>query len=164
MQLKLLCQNCHMLAMNDMCKKGLSPYEAEILVDDLELAAYYEQAYALAPSKHMVNWILRDVMGYLKENKLSLSELKMTPEKLAALVSLVDKGIINNRAAQEVFALVCQTGQAPEAIVKEKGLEQIGSSDELEAIVKELLAANLRHKLPIIKQAKKKCLAFLSGK
>ena len=123
-------------------KNGLTPYEAEILVDDLELSHYYEQAHKLNPSKQIVNLILRDVMGYLKESKISLNELKMTPDKLASLVTLLEKGVINNRAAQEVFAIVCQTGQAPEEVVKEKGLEQIGSSDELEAMVKEMLAAN----------------------
>ena len=43
-------------------------------------------------------------------------------------------------AAKEVFALVAQTGKEPAVIVKENGLEQIGSSDELEAIVKEIIA------------------------
>jgi aspartyl-tRNA(Asn)/glutamyl-tRNA(Gln) amidotransferase subunit B len=123
-------------------QNGLTPYEAEILVDDLELSNYYEQAHKLNPSKQVVNLILRDVMGYLKETKIPLNELKMTPDKLASLVTLLEKGVINNRAAQEVFAIVCQTGQSPEAIVKEKGLEQIGSSEELEVMVKELLAAN----------------------
>ena len=123
-------------------ENGLSAYEAEILIDDIELATYYESAHKLNPSKLIVNWILRDIMGYLKEHKIPLSELKMTPEKLAALVTLLEKGIINNRAAQEVFVAVCQTGQSPEAIVKEKGLEQIGSVEEIEAMVKEVLAAN----------------------
>ncbi len=125
-----------------MNQNGLSAYEAEILVDDIELSNYYEQAHKLNPSKQIVNLILRDVMGYLKESKIPLNELKMTPDKLASLVTLLEKGVINNRAAQEVFAAVCQTGQSPEQIVKEKGLEQIGSVEEIEAIVKELLAAN----------------------
>ncbi len=124
-------------------QNGLSAYEAEILVDDIELASYYEQAHKLNPSKSIVNWILRDIMGHLKEHKIPLNELKMTPDKLATLIGLVEKGVINNRAAQEVFAIVCQTGQNPEQVVKEKGLEQIGSSEELEAMVKELLAANV---------------------
>ncbi|HSW74151.1 MAG TPA: Asp-tRNA(Asn)/Glu-tRNA(Gln) amidotransferase subunit GatB, partial [Candidatus Limnocylindria bacterium] len=49
-------------------QKVLTPYEAEILVDDLELAAYYEQASGTTTGKQVVNWILRDVMGYLKEH------------------------------------------------------------------------------------------------
>jgi aspartyl-tRNA(Asn)/glutamyl-tRNA(Gln) amidotransferase subunit B len=121
-------------------RQGLTPYEAEILVDDLELANYYEKAAKINPSKHIVNWILRDIMGYLKDQKITLAEFKVTPEKLAQLIALVDKSVINNRAAQEVFLIVAQTGQDPEAVVKEKGLEQVGSVEELEKIIKEMLA------------------------
>ena len=143
-------------------QNGLSAYEAEILVEDKDLGHYYEQAYALNPSKQVVNWILRDVMGYLKEHKLSLAEIKMTPERLAALVDMVTQGIINNRAAQEVFAIVCQTGQEPQEVVKEKGLEQMGSSDELEAMVKELLAAHPAQ-VADYKAGKEKMFGFFVG-
>ena len=123
-------------------KNGLTPYEAEILVDDLDLSNYYEQAHKLNPSKQIVNLILRDVMGYLKEHKISLADFKVSPEKLAKLVSLLEKGTINNRAAQEVFKEMASSGNDPEQIVKDKNLEQMGSVEELEAMVKELLAAN----------------------
>ena len=143
-------------------KNGLTYNEAEILVDDLELAAYYEQAHSFNKSKQVVNWILRDVMGYLKKHKIPLNQIKMTPEKLAMLVSLVEKGTINNRAAQEVFAIVNETGQSPQDVVKEKGLEQIGSVDELEAIVKELLAT---HPVQVAdyKAGKEKMFGFFVG-
>jgi len=125
------------------CKeKGLSLYEAEILVDDRELADYFEKVYELSPSKQAINWVLRDVLGYLKEAKISLIECKVTPEKLAAIIRLVESGKINNSVAKEVFEVVAQTGDEPENIVKEKGLEQIGSVDKLEVIVKEIIAAN----------------------
>ncbi len=81
-------------------------------------------------------------MGYLKEQKISLIECKVTPEKLAEIVQMIEDGKINGHAAKEVFEAVAQTGKEPADIVKEKGLEQIGSADELEAIVKEIIAAN----------------------
>ncbi|MFC1845641.1 Asp-tRNA(Asn)/Glu-tRNA(Gln) amidotransferase subunit GatB [Candidatus Dependentiae bacterium] len=115
------------------CKeKSLSAYEAEIIVDDLELANYFEKAHELNPSKQIINWILRDLLGYLKEHKISLIECKVSPEKLAGLVNLVESGKINNHAAKEVFEIVAQTGEDPEEVIKERGLEQIGSVDELE--------------------------------
>ncbi len=121
---------------------GLSPYEAEILIDNKDLANYFEQTHALTKSRHLINWILRDLMGYLKEHKLELANCKLSPELMAELMNLIDKGTINNAAAKEVFEIVMQTGQSPAVIVKEKGLEQIGSTDELEAIVKQLVANN----------------------
>src|SRR4029078_3528282 len=53
---------------------GLSSAEAEILIDDSLLADYFETAYSHSPYKSLIKWVGRDVMGYLKENKLTLSE------------------------------------------------------------------------------------------
>lgn len=121
---------------------GLTPYEADILIDDIELARYFEQAYKLNSSKQIINWVLRNVLGYTGEHKIALVDFKVTPEKLARIVELIDNGTINNRAAQEIFEEVAQTGKSPADIVKEKGLEQIGSVDELEKIVKNIIDSN----------------------
>ena len=81
-------------------------------------------------------------MGLLKNEKISLTECKITPEKLAKLIDMLDKGVINNSAAQEIFIDMAQTGKEPESIMQEKGLQQIGNVEELEAIIKEIVAAN----------------------
>lgn len=125
------------------CKDyGLSEYEAEILVDDLELANYFEKATTTSKSKSLINWILRDLMGYLKEEKITLASCKVTPEKLAQIVDLIDQGTINNQGAKQVFTVVAKTGAVPADVVKEQGLEQIGSTEELEAIIKEIIDQN----------------------
>ncbi len=123
-------------------QKELTPYEAAILVDDIELANYFEKASQYTESKQLINWMLRDVLSYLKEQKISLIEFKITPQQLAEIVELVDKGIINNRSAQEVFKIVAQTGESPEQVVKNKELEQVGSVEELEKIIKEIITSN----------------------
>ncbi len=123
-------------------KNGLSAYEADILVEDIQLANYFDAAHKVSPSKQVINLILRDLLGYLKEHSLALSECKVTPEKLAAIAELIESEKINNRAAKEVFETVAQTGKKPAAIVKEKGLEQIGSTEELEKIVQQIIDEN----------------------
>ncbi|EKD48787.1 MAG: hypothetical protein ACD_64C00133G0003 [uncultured bacterium] len=123
-------------------KSGLSEYEADILVEDRELGNYFDAAHKVSASKNVINLILRDLLGYLKEHNLTLAKCKVTPEKLAAIAELVESGKINNRAAKEVFEAVAQTGKAPELVVKEKGLEQIGSTAELEAIVQQIINDN----------------------
>ena len=121
---------------------GINAYEAGILVDDRELAEYFEDAAKHTKSNLLINWILRDIMGYLKEHKLHISNFKVSPNKLAELINLLEDGTINNRAAQEVFEIVIQDGTSPTQIVKDKGLEQIGDSAELEKIVKEIVESN----------------------
>lgn len=144
------------------CAQGLSPYEADIIVNDLELADYYEAVYTHTQSKLAVNWILRNVMGYIKEHKLTFADCKVTPERLAQLVELIEKGIINSSAAQEVFEEVAATGAAPSDVVKSKGLEQIGSIDELDAIVKQVLADNPDN-VAAYKAGKDKLFGFFVG-
>ena len=143
-------------------EKGLSAYEATILVEDRELANYFEQASKHTQSKHLINWILRDVMGYLKEHKLSLASFKVTPEKLAQLVDLIENNTINNSAAKQVFEIVAQTGAIPLDVVKEKGLEQIGSSEELEKIILEIIKKN-PDSVAKYKAGKEQLLGFFVG-
>lgn len=143
-------------------KLGLSEYEADVLLENPELCHYFEQAYAHHPSKPIINWILRDIMALLKEEKITLAACKVTPEKLAQLVQLLEKDVINNRAAQEVFLEMAKTGDAPQDIVKHKGLEQITSSAELEAIIKQIIDQNPDN-VAQYKAGKQKLFGFFVG-
>lgn len=143
-------------------QKGISAYEADILLEEPELAEYFEKATSFSSSKSIINWILRDLMAYLKNEKISLAESKVTPEKLAQLVDLLDKGVINNKAAQEVFALVAKTGKNPAEIVKEQGLEQIQSTDELESVIKQIIA-QYPNQVAEYKSGKEKMFGFFVG-
>jgi aspartyl-tRNA(Asn)/glutamyl-tRNA(Gln) amidotransferase subunit B len=93
-------------------------------------------------SPTLINWVLREFMGCLKDQKLAIHECLITPEKLAHLVALIDQGKISNRAAQEVFAEMLKTGEEPGDLVKRMGLEQLENREELEALVKKLIADN----------------------
>ena len=143
-------------------KEGLSAYEADILVEDLDLANYFDQAHAISKSKPIINWILRDLLGYLNENNVHLKECKVTPQKLATIVDMLESGKINNHAAKELFSIVAQTGGEPADIVKEKGLEQIGSIEELEAIVKQIVDEN-PDTVAAYKQGKDRLFGFFVG-
>lgn len=123
-------------------KCGLTDYEADILIEDINLAHYFDTAQTHTQSKTLINWILRDLVGYLKETKVNLADCAITPERLAQLVDLVDQGAINTPTAKEVLIFVAENNQDPIVIIEEKGLKQIGSVDELEAMVKEIIAAN----------------------
>lgn len=142
--------------------KGLSAYEAEIIVEDSELADYFENTYETYPSKLIVNWVLRDVLGYLKDQKISLIECKVTPTRLAKIVELLDTQKINNRAARQVFEEVAQSGKDPLEIVKEKGLEQVGSIEELEKTVKEIIDENPKN-VALYKSGKDRLFGFFVG-
>jgi aspartyl-tRNA(Asn)/glutamyl-tRNA(Gln) amidotransferase subunit B len=121
---------------------NLSAYEADVIVSEFAFTVYFEQAMNIYPKKSIVNWFLRDVIGLTNEQKIELKDCKVTPEKLAKIVQMVDESLINNAAAKEVFETVAKTGANPEEIVEQKGLKQIGSVDELEKIVLKVLQEN----------------------
>ncbi len=52
-------------------QKGLSAYEADILIEDIELARYFDAVSEISKSKQIINWILRDLLGYLKEHAVN---------------------------------------------------------------------------------------------
>ena len=116
--------------------------DIEILIHDIALAHYFEQSAQLTKSPSLINWVLRDLLGYIKDQKTTLQTVKITPAKLAALVELIDKGTINTSAAREIFVEVANSGKEPNIVVKEKGLEQVGDIAELEKIVQEIITAN----------------------
>ncbi|HBY05795.1 MAG: Aspartyl/glutamyl-tRNA(Asn/Gln) amidotransferase subunit B [candidate division TM6 bacterium GW2011_GWE2_42_60] len=143
-------------------KYALKTDDVDILIGDRELADYYEKAAKTQSSSTLINWVLRDLLGFVKEHKIALSDCKVTPEKLAQLVHLVDQGKINNRAGQEIFAVVAETGKDPQALVKELGLEQMGDSSELDAVVQKLIAENPTQ-VADYKAGKTKLMSFFVG-
>ncbi len=81
---------------------GLSEYEADILIEDIDLANYFDAAKKYTASKNLIHWILRDLMGYFKEQKISLSECKVTPERLGKIVDLIDQ-VLSTALPQKKF-------------------------------------------------------------
>jgi aspartyl-tRNA(Asn)/glutamyl-tRNA(Gln) amidotransferase subunit B len=118
---------------------GLSSYEADVLMNEPELCAYYEQAMGCVPSKLMINWVLREVAGAAKEAKVAVHALRITPARLATLIQLIDTQVVSARAAADVFAVMLQSFDAPHTIVKALGLEQVGDSAELEALARAVI-------------------------
>ncbi|KKP25746.1 MAG: Aspartyl/glutamyl-tRNA(Asn/Gln) amidotransferase subunit B [candidate division TM6 bacterium GW2011_GWF2_30_66] len=143
-------------------ENGLSQYEAEIIAEDLDLASYFENSYKIYSSKNIINWVLRDILGLLKDQRISLNECKITPERLAKLVELLDTGKINNRGAKEVFEEIALSGKEPSIVIKEKGLEQIGSVEDIEKIVKEIIDSNPDN-VALYKSGKDRVFGFFVG-
>ena len=121
---------------------GLNDYETNILISDQEACNYFVKTRAIINSDQVINWVLRELMALVKEKSINWEDLLVKPAHLAELIQLVQTGTINNQAAVEVFNIIAETGKSPSDIVKEKGLEQIGSEEELTKIVLDIIAAN----------------------
>ena len=81
----------------------LLEYEADVIITNLEYAKYFESLMEFYPKKSSVNWFLRDLIGYAKEQKISVHTCKVTPVKLAKIVELLDSSSINNKGARKTI-------------------------------------------------------------
>ena len=146
-----------------LCKSyGITQADADIIVNEPLLADYYEQAMRLHASKHLINWVVRDVLRLIKDQKTAPTEIRVTPEKLAQLIQFIDQDAITQRSAQEVFAEIVNTGAWPRELIQERGLGQTTSSHELEALIKEIIAAN-PEQVAQYKAGKQKIWGFFVG-
>jgi aspartyl-tRNA(Asn)/glutamyl-tRNA(Gln) amidotransferase subunit B len=141
---------------------GLKDYEADILIEDIALANYFDDVRTYTSSKNVINWVLRDIVGFLKEEKIELAQCAITAQRLAQLVDLIDQGVINTPTGKEVLLLIAASNKDPITIIEEKGLKQIGSIDELDAMVQEIIAANPKQ-VEEYRSGKEKLFGFFVG-
>lgn len=121
----------------------LSAYDAGVLTDDKAVADYFEACVKAYPeAKTVSNWISGELFRLLKETETGIEEVKITPAALAELLTLVEKGTINQNTAKAVLGEMFQSGRAAAEIVAEKGLAQISDADALSQIVDQVIAAN----------------------
>ncbi len=121
---------------------GLTPYDASVICENKEVAAFYEKAAKGHDAKKVANWLMGDFFAMLNEKKLELKDSPISAENLGRLVELVTTNVINGKTAKDVFALMAETGDNPEKIVEEKGLKQVTDTGAIEAVIDEVIAAN----------------------
>jgi aspartyl-tRNA(Asn)/glutamyl-tRNA(Gln) amidotransferase subunit B len=142
---------------------GLPDYDAGVLVADKLLADFFETvAKESGNAKAASNWVMTEMLRYLKETEVELAAVKVSPRALASLIKLVDGKAINMPAAKEVFAELFANGGEPEAIVKAKGLAQVSDTGAIEKFVDEAIAANAKS-VADLKAGKQAALQFLIG-
>ncbi|HOB82199.1 MAG TPA: Asp-tRNA(Asn)/Glu-tRNA(Gln) amidotransferase subunit GatB [Peptococcaceae bacterium] len=142
---------------------GLSEYDAGIITSSRSLAEFFDRTVVLFNEpKTVANWMMGEYLRLLNAEGLEVSESKVTPEKLAALLKLQADGKISGKMAKVVFEELFNTGKEPETIVKEKGMVQISDTGALEEIVMKVLAANPQS-VADYQAGKEKAIGFLVG-
>jgi aspartyl-tRNA(Asn)/glutamyl-tRNA(Gln) amidotransferase subunit B len=125
---------------------SLSADSARLLSFRSELGDYFEAALAAGvdpppPAQALANWIATDLTGRLGEGE-DPARSRVAAGALAALVGLVSAKRISVGAARQVLDSLVAQGGDPAAIVQAEGLEAIGGSGELAAVVAAALKAN----------------------
>ncbi len=122
---------------------GLPEYDANLLTQSRGLADYFEAtARASSNAKAASNWIMGELLRTMKERGVPIEQVPLTPEALASLIRIVDRGLISSTVAKDVFAKMYDSGRLAEDIVQAEGLAQIGDETALAGIVRDAIASN----------------------
>ena len=124
-------------------KFQISDDDARNLTDSHELADYFETVVAISgDAKKSAAWILSELLARMKESEIKIEEQKISAENLGSLVKKIVDGEISGKIGKEVFPEMWESGKDVEAILKEKGIEQISDDSEIEKFVDEAITAN----------------------
>ena len=144
---------------------GLPEAEVEVLVQSRALADFFEAAAQKADARKVASYMLGALLRECNARNIPTgdpSAWALTPDALAELVNIVDKGLISAKIANDIFGELLLSGVSPEAYVKEKGLVQISDSSALESAVDEVLAANPAE-VEAYRSGKTKLISFFVG-
>ncbi|WP_028585866.1 Asp-tRNA(Asn)/Glu-tRNA(Gln) amidotransferase subunit GatB [Desulfogranum mediterraneum] len=140
---------------------GLNDYDAEILTSSRELADYFELALAeYGNAKKLGNFMGTELLREYGAEEIEACPVR--PSQLARLLKMIEDNTISGKIAKTVFAEMLDKGQDPEVIVKEKGLVQMSDEGELQAMVREIIAAN-QEQAQQFRDGKTKVMGFFVG-
>ncbi len=119
----------------------LAASEAAAMSQERDMAEFFEAAVKqeVTPRK-AATWIITHLMPALRDRNQSLCETRLTPERFAGLLILLDQERVNTGAAREVLIRMLEKDDAPDEIVATGGFQQVSDAAELENLVEAILA------------------------
>ena len=142
---------------------GLPEYDAQVLTGSRALADYFEACVKFFPQpKTVSNFVMGELLRELNQSGLSADCSPVGPERLAALLQLVEQGTISLKVARDIFPDLYRSESSPEQLVQEKGLTQVSDEGALGRMIDEVLAKNPTQ-VEQYKNGKTQVLGFLVG-
>ena len=142
---------------------GLSAYDANVIVDQMETALFYDKMLELGANARMgSNFLMGEITAYLKEQHITINETKITPESLTKLIQLIEKGTISNNIAKNLVMTLVKEGGDPAEIVEKQGLGVISDEGAIKEICQKVVDSN-PNQVAAYKGGKQQLFGFFVG-
>ncbi|MDQ3856363.1 MAG: Asp-tRNA(Asn)/Glu-tRNA(Gln) amidotransferase subunit GatB [Chloroflexota bacterium] len=144
----------------------LTPYDADLLTGDRDVADYFEAAVQASDGKVTpkltADWVTGDLFRLLKADGSTVRDTRVTPSLLAELLQMLAAGEVNRASARTILDRTFKTGQAPGKVARAEGLAQMSDSAALEGVVRSVLDSNPKA-VQDFRDGKQQVIAFLIG-
>ena len=138
-------------------------YDISIITASKKMADIFEQTVSLgATPKKVSNWLMGETMRLLKEREMDADDITLSPENLAKLIDLTDKGTINSTVAKEIFEKIFEENIDVEKFVEDNGLGTVSDESVLRETIEKVIRENPQS-VADYQAGKKKAIGFLVG-
>jgi aspartyl-tRNA(Asn)/glutamyl-tRNA(Gln) amidotransferase subunit B len=122
---------------------GLSEYDANQLIDNKEIASYYNTLVSHTKNyKSAANWLLVNIKSFLNERALTIAEFSLHPSKIAELIGLIDENKVSNSAAAQFLfpEMIANPSKNGLDLATKLDLIQNSNSNEIQNLINEVVA------------------------
>lgn len=143
----------------------LPEYDAGVLTDNRELAEYFDQVCRHTRNyKSASNWLMGPVKSFLNDNKISITEFPLGPEKIAEIIGLIEANKMSyTSASQQLFPeWIKQPAQKAIDVAEKLNLIQESDEDSLSVVVEKIIAG-FPDKVKAYKNGKKGLIGMFMG-
>ncbi len=152
---------------------GLNEEQANILIQDLALASFFEESVSEIEAEDDINtkkeiqliynYLTSDLMGLMSASKFGFGDIKINPENFSDLIEMISHNKVSSRSAKDILKKMFETGEDPHNLLSSLGLEQVSDENELKLLAHKILAENPRA-IEDFKKGKENALQFLVGR
>jgi aspartyl-tRNA(Asn)/glutamyl-tRNA(Gln) amidotransferase subunit B len=125
-----------------MREHALSAYDANVLVSEREMAAFFEDVARGRDAKAAANWVINELAGRLNKEGKDISASRLSAAQLGAILDLIAAETISGKIAKDLFEIVWSEGGDPAAIVKDREMEQVTDLSAIEKVVDDIIGKN----------------------
>jgi aspartyl-tRNA(Asn)/glutamyl-tRNA(Gln) amidotransferase subunit B len=142
---------------------GVSDIDALLICSSRDFADYYEAAATESSNPvAAARWLIGDFSALWKRDGVPISEVRVKPEHVAELVSMIESGEISGKIGKQIFEEIWSSGESPRHAVQRLGIKQISDSGALEQIIDSVIAANPKQ-VADYRAGRTKLLGFFVG-
>ena len=119
----------------------LKDYDAEVLTQSAANADYFEELVGIHIDPQVAaKWVVGPLQGLMNQRRENAQTVPVRPAQIAALIGLIERGVVSESAAKSVLVILAQEGGSPSDIIEARGLMQEQDIGRLTSWVTEVLA------------------------